>query len=292
MQTKPCGNTGVIRVDEYEHLVLERDGDVLYFSMNVKPIPCYTWALVRDIHSFQSMMAATPERARCLVLASTTPGIFSLGGDLDLFRTVGERRDRQMLMEYAEACATVLHNHMNAPDAVTISLLEGDALGAGFESALASDIVIAEKGIRAGFPEVLYDLVPGHGAFYLLARRLGVKHAEEMIREGNVHAIEDLYAIGLIDILVEPGKGRQTVRELVRDNEKSWNSFQALQHIKRHHQAITKEAILASAYIWVDASMRLSTRNVRKMEKLVSAQLRRVGLSVPPVLRHSNSVAA
>jgi len=289
--TNSC-DANIIRADEYQNLVLERDGDALYFSMNVKPIPCYTWALVRDIHSFQSMVAAGHERARCLVLASSTPGIFSLGGDLELFRAVGERRDRNLLIQYAELCATVLHNHMSAPDVVTVSLLEGDALGAGLESALASDIVVAEKGIRAGFPEVLFDLVPGHGAFYLLARKLGAKRAEALIRDGNVHSIEDLNAMGLIDVLAEPGKGRQAIRDLLRENQKSWNSFRALKHIKRHHQAITQDAILASAYIWVDAAMRLSPRSVRKMEKLVSAQLRRVGLAVPAMIRHSDSVAA
>ena len=47
----------------------------------------------------------------------------------------------------------------------TISLVQGDALGGGFEAALCGDIIIAEKQARFGFPEVLFNLFPGMGAY-------------------------------------------------------------------------------------------------------------------------------
>jgi DSF synthase len=217
------------------------------------------------------------------VFASQSPGLFSLGGDLALFRSVIETQDRETLTRYAEDCVSILHNHLNTPETVTVSLLEGDALGAGFESALSSDIIIAERGVRAGFPEVLFNLVPGHGAFYLLARRIGAKAAERMILEGNVHSAEELHALGLIDILVDKGEGRRAIRALLANERKSWNAFCALQHIKRHHLPVTHEALSASARIWVDAAMRLTDRNLRMMERLVHAQERRLGQATPNV---------
>ena len=57
----------------------------------------------------------------------------------------------------------------------TIALLEGDALGGGFESALSCDVVIAEKHVKAGFPEVLFNMFPGMGGLSFLSRRVGRK---------------------------------------------------------------------------------------------------------------------
>lgn len=265
----------------YRNLVTHQDGEgeSLWFAMNVQPRPCFTWDLIRDILSFQETFAreGSAARPRCLVFASATPGIFSLGGDLSLFQTVIEGQDRAMLAQYARDCVTVLHNHLYAPGVVTVSVLEGDALGAGLESALSSDIVIAERGITAGFPEVLFNLVPGHGALFLAARRIGMAAAERMIRDGNVYTAEQLHAMGLVDILVDKGEGRGAVRELLSSQRRSWNAFHALQQIKRLHQPVTHEALTASAEIWVDAAMRLSKRDLRMMERLVRAQERRLG---------------
>ena len=42
----------------------------------------------------------------------------------------------------------------------TISLVQGDALGGGFESALSSDIIVAEESAQLGLPEILFNLFP------------------------------------------------------------------------------------------------------------------------------------
>jgi DSF synthase len=234
--------------------------------------------MTRDVIAFQEAFAARAHRPRVLVWSSETPGVFSLGGDLTLFRSLIETRDRKTLAQYADDCVTGLYNHLNTPDSVTVSLLEGDVLGAGLEMALTSDIVIAERGGSAGFPEVLFNLVPGHGAFHLLARRIGMQSAEKMIRDGSKFTVEELHTMGLVDVLVDKGQGRQAVRDLLKTHDKTWNAFQALHHIKRQYMPITREALSASARIWVDAAMRLSDRNLRMMEKLVRAQEKRLAL--------------
>jgi DSF synthase len=285
-----------LELDRYENLNTYRDvdGEVQYFAMDVRPRPCFTWGVMRDILAFQQRFTANPAGARCLVLASDNPNFFSLGGDLSLFQTLIEKNDRETLAQYAADCVDALHNHLtlSVPGIVTVSLLEGDTLGAGFETALSSDVVIAERGVRLGFPEVLFNLVPGHGAFYLLARRIGPRAAEALIHNGQVHTAEELHAQGLIDILVDKGQGRQAVRDLLDSNRKTWNAYCALQHIKRHHQPVTREALSASAAIWVDAAMRLTSRNLRMMERLVNAQQKRINTTAPKVPVQVAPVAA
>lgn len=268
----------------YENLSVFSDAEreTLYFSMNVRPRPCFTWDLLRDFLAFQERLIQSLRletlRPRCLVYASETPHVFSLGGDLSLFKLAIETKDRAMLTRYADDCVNALHNHITTPELVTVSLLEGDALGAGLETALGSDVIIAERGVRAGFPEVLFNLIPGHGAFHLVARRVGPQMAEKMIRSGTVYTAEELHALGLFDIIVDCGEGRRAVRELIQSQKKSWNAYRALQHVKRRHAPVTREMLQANAEIWVDAAMNLTDRDLRMMERLVRAQDKRTGI--------------
>ena len=261
----------------YQNLVTQHDDASLttWFSMNSHPRPSFTWSLVRDILRFQEHLPRDTERLRYLVFASRTNGIFSLGGDLTMFQQVIENQDRTNLGLYAEDCATVLFNHLNAP-AVTISLLEGDAVGAGLESAISSDVVIAERTMHGGFPEVLFNLVPGHGAYQLVARRAGPRQAEEMILSGKMYSAEELHALGLIDILIEPGTGRDAVREFQERHARHWNSYRALTMIRRLHMPVSRELLSASSAIWVEAAMHLGQRDLKLMQRLVRAQDRRL----------------
>ena len=54
-------------------------------------------------------------------------------------------------------------------------------MGGGFEAALAGNVLVAERGTRLGFPEVLFGLFPGMGAYTLLRRRVDAVTAEKII---------------------------------------------------------------------------------------------------------------
>src|SRR3990172_8355499 len=183
----------------YEQLETYYDASAraMWFSMAPRPRPCCTWELVKDILRFQQSMRAfldsrdphQPPPIHYLIFGSNVPGVFSLGGDLALFRSIILAKNRDSLAQYAEQCVTILYNHMTGlgKKLMTISLLQGDALGAGFESALSSSVVIAERGIRAGFPEIIFNLIPGHVAYHLLARRKDPAHAEKIILGGRLY---------------------------------------------------------------------------------------------------------
>ena len=51
--------------------------------------------------------------------------------------------------------------------------MQGECLGGGFEAALSSDVIVAEKSARFGFPEILFNLFPGMGAYSFLERKIG-----------------------------------------------------------------------------------------------------------------------
>jgi DSF synthase len=129
--------------------------------------------------------------------------VFNLGGDLALFRTAIERRERSTLAHYGRACVDVLYRwwkNANTP-LTTIALVQGEALGGGFECALGSSVIVAEEDARMGFPEVLFNLFPGMGAYSFLSRKVGRRTTEELITSGAIYTARQLYDMGVVDVI-------------------------------------------------------------------------------------------
>ncbi|HMD53434.1 MAG TPA: enoyl-CoA hydratase-related protein, partial [Phycisphaerae bacterium] len=136
----------------------------MWLRWNPAPRPCFNPALLEDLREYCNFMAASGGNIRdgnkvhgieYAVLTSQVPGIFNLGGDLDLFTRLIETKDREGLLSYGLACVNVLYRNFIGHDLqlTTISLVQGDCMGGGFECALSSDVLIAEKSARFGFPE-------------------------------------------------------------------------------------------------------------------------------------------
>ncbi|STD20804.1 enoyl-CoA hydratase [Enterobacter asburiae] len=94
-------------------------------------------------------------------------------------------------------------------------MVEGSALGGGFEAALAHHFVLAQRDARLGFPEIAFNLFPGMGGYSLVARRAGMKLAEELIYKGESHTAEWYEQHGLVDVLFEPGQSYVSTRTFI-----------------------------------------------------------------------------
>ena len=165
------------------------------------------------------------------VTASRIPGVFNVGGDLALFAMLIKAGDREALAHYAKLCIDNMlsaHPSFFSPTLTTISLVQGDALGGGFECALASDVIVAEESAQMGLPEILFNLFPGMGAYSLLARRIGMRAAEELILSGKVLSAAELHKMGIVDVVATDGQGETAVRNWIAKNAKRRNGLQAV----------------------------------------------------------------
>ena len=182
------------------------------------------------------------------------------------------------------ACTEALHlmaNNLFLP-LTTISLAQGDALGGGFEAALSCSVIIAERKARFGFPEVLFNLFPGMGAYSFLARRIGAVKAERIILSGSVYTAEQFQEMGIIDILVEDGGGEGAVHTYVEKHNRRPNAYDSVYRARHRYHSVSLEELTDIADIWVDAAMRIRAKDLRIMEMLVKSQDRlRFGSGVP-----------
>jgi len=250
-------------------------------AMRPSSRPVVTRELLKDMRSVQDAIAEilndNHQHVEYLVLRSEQPGVFNLGGDLHLFADRIRAKDRTGLQAYAYACIDVLYRNARAFDApmVTIALVQGDALGGGFETALSFDVIVAERGAKMGLPEVLFNLFPGMGAYSFLSRKIGMAAAEKLIMSGKVYSAEELYELGVVNVLADPGDGVNAVTDYIARSRRKGNSYRAMSRVKRQVNPVTFDELRKIVDIWVDAALQLGEQDLKKMSRLTSAQLRR-----------------
>lgn len=219
---------------------------------------------------------ATDEPIKYAVIASAIPGVFNLGGDLALFKEAVAAQDRESLVQYGRKCIDNQYPwycNFGLP-MTTISLVQGDALGGGFECALSSTVLIAEESARMGFPEILFNLFPGMGAYSFLHRKVGRRIAEEMIGEGVIYSARQLYDMGVVDVITPDGTGEAAVYSFIRKHGRNANARLGLERVRNGVDPLTHDELIRVVEIWADTALKLSARDLRMMERLLRAQRR------------------
>jgi DSF synthase len=269
--------------------------------LNPQGIACYGPGLLKAMIAHDSALTAQGGRVEVegelhpvsyYVTGARTPGIFNLGGDLALFVMLIKAGDRQALAQYAKLCIDVQHPRSQSffcPGITSIALVQGDALGGGFECALASDVIIAEESAQLGFPEILFNLFPGMGACSLLSRRIGMRAAEELILSGRMLPAYKLHEMGVIDVLAPNGRGESAVREWIATNAKRRNGMQAVFRSRQFVSPVTRQELDGIVELWVDAALRLGERELKMMSRLARAQARRMDQAHPEELAAAQS---
>lgn len=274
--------------NRYTHVELELDPafQAVWARLCYPGRPCISTGLIDDLEQVQNRISriarqayqqGDPDRLRYQILSSRQPGVFCLGGDLELFMQLIRSRDRTGLERYAKRCIDILFdaNTGYGLPFTTIALVQGETLGGGFEAALSANILIAEKSSRFGFPETVFGMFPGMGAFSFLARRIAPALAKRIITSGKVYTADELFQMGVVDQVVEDGKGVAAVHEFIRHQQVRSAGFEGLDKVVEQFNPITRRELMDAVHVWVDTAMQLTEKNMRLMAYLVNAQNRR-----------------
>ncbi len=266
----------------------------LWLYMKSDGRPCFSPELLDELAQSQAVMKRLFETyqpadtcpIRFKVVASRIPGVYNLGGDLNLFIQLIREGNRDKLHAYAVACIDVVYRNAVSSHLpiITIGMVQGDALGGGFETALSCDVIIAERQAKFGLPEVLFNLFPGMGAYSFLSRMVEGRVAEKMLMSGRLYTAEELHEMGIVHEVVEEGEGPRAVQQYIIKNARKHIAHSAIYRAGRTVQPVTYQELIDVVEIWVDAALSLTDQDLKKMERLTKAQDR---LGAPAVRKQA-----
>lgn len=264
----------------------------LFFTMQPNPLPCYTPGLLQSIADAANDVRALINKNleqdghtpwHYVVVNSAYPQIFNLGGDLGLFVEMIRNRDHEGLYNYGKACVDLTYRWSRSLDLpiTGISLIDGTAQGGGLEMALASNIIVAERGALLGFPETNFGLFAGMGAMHFMSQRVSPGEAQQLFLSGKLYNSEEWYERGLIDVLAEPGKGNQAVLDLLRDTDRRRHAREAIRRIRVQQTPVNYDHLLETVSYWAEAALTMSERELGLMERIRKAQTRKLAKRMP-----------
>jgi len=274
----------LLNLDELDVLYDERNQSLWTF-MRPKDRPSFTPTMLADFEQWQGLIKQSfgPDKVplRYLVLGSRAPGVFCFGGDLALFHGLIRERNREGLAAYGYRCVEILDRNMHALDlpVLTIGLVQGQALGGGFEALLSFDFIIAERGSTFGLPEVTFGLFPGMGAHAILSRKLGSALADRIILSNETYTAEDMYDLGIVHQIAPAGEGLAAVREFMAKSDRRHAGLVNARRAMRAATPIAMSEYYEIVDLWADAALQLREQDLKLMQRLAGAQARQSQLA-------------
>ncbi|WP_404808337.1 crotonase/enoyl-CoA hydratase family protein [Mangrovibacter yixingensis] len=270
--------------DRFTQLVgyYEEERRTVWMMLSSQPRPCFNHQLIEEIMNLSYLVKKLGLAVDFWVTGSLVPEMFNTGGDLNFFVDCIRNGKREALRAYARACVDCVHAAARGFDtgAISMAMVEGSALGGGFEAALAHHFVLAQHDARMGFPEIAFNLFPGMGAYSLVARRSGMKLAEELIYKGESHTAEWYHNHGLVDQLFEPGNGYIATRTLIDTFRTKLNGIRAMLRARARVMTLPRSELMDITEDWVESAFTLESRDISYMERLVMLQDRHVATAI------------
>jgi DSF synthase len=271
---------------EYANLAtrLEPETGLLWAHFLHRERACFTAELLADLRHFQGWLRdsfgdCTREEMpfRHLVWASRSPLAWNMGGNLARFTQLIRDQDEAALRTYAYSCIDTVFDNYRALDLpiMTVALVQGDAVGGGFEAMLTNDVVIAERQAKFGLPEILFNMFPGMGAHSLLRRKVGERMARTLIEDGVSRSADEMHELGLVDIVCEPGEGQAALRQFAYDRAGRFATDLALKRARQRADVLGRAELIEIVEMWVELALELGETELRRMDCLGRHQERR-----------------
>jgi 2-(1,2-epoxy-1,2-dihydrophenyl)acetyl-CoA isomerase len=195
---------------EYQNILWEQQDGVGIITLN-RPdaLNALNRAHLVDLNHAVERARFDPS-VRSLVITGAGRG-FSAGADVKEWGSGdGDSEPAAGWVDLAHALITRIYR-MPKP---VVAAVNGVAVGAGCDIALASDLRVASTSARFGQAYIRVGFCPDAGGSFLLPRLIGEARAMEMIYTGRIIDASEADRIGLLNALVEPEELMSTALEL------------------------------------------------------------------------------
>lgn len=209
------------------------------------------------------------ENIKQMILVSANKKVWNMGGDLEMFSNSILQQNESLIKDYAYKCIEVLTviNKRFYSDVIITFFVQGNAFGGGFECVLSGDYVIAEEHTKFSFPEVLFGILPGMGAYSFLARKIGVANADEIVNSGRKWTAKEMQQMGLVDFVCDKGQSVETVLDKIENGELTHDN-----NFKKVSCQVPLAELKQIVDIWLNNILKLDTPQILYMQKIVRAQ--------------------
>jgi enoyl-CoA hydratase/carnithine racemase len=191
----------------------ELKNGVIELALNRAPCNEIGSVTLEELEQF--VAALKNAEAHALIIYSELKCGFCAGADLrELYQRsqeIGKQDAAKGVREFLQRIHAVM-NTLDAAPLTTIAAVHGVTFGGGFELALVSDIIIADKMARFCFPELRLGLIPGFGGIPRLKRDLGNAVVRDLLLTGRSFNATKGQQIGLVSQVVGEGEALRIAR--------------------------------------------------------------------------------
>jgi enoyl-CoA hydratase len=197
---------------KFTRIIYEKKDDVVWITLN-RPEAKNAQDPVTREELIRALELGRDDDDVYVMVITGAGEVFSAGGDIAAFpQNPVEFMEKIGMQVKGKKRPIELTREIPKP---IIAMVNGLALGAGCELAMACDIIIASETARFGQPEIRLGLIPGGGGTQVLPRLVGEKKAKELVFTGDMITAEEALRIGLVNKVVPKEKLRETVEEFV-----------------------------------------------------------------------------
>ncbi|GAX88562.1 enoyl-CoA hydratase/isomerase family protein [Effusibacillus lacus] len=214
----------------FNTLLIETEGGVMVATIN-RPdkLNAFSPQVMKELNEMLDR-AEKDDAVKALVITGAGEKAFVVGNDLTQLAGL----DTIGAYEQMVAGQTTFLRIHEFPKPV-IAMVNGYALGGGFELALSCDMIIASDNAKFGFPEINLNTMPGWGGTQLAAKKLGLNRAKEMIFTGNYYTADNCREFGFVNRVVPKEQLREVTMELAKTlaSKESFSLKMAKQSVNR-----------------------------------------------------------
>lgn len=178
----------------YEHVIYETGPGIATITLNrPKNLNALNQTLLGELAQAVTLAESDPA-IRVLIVTGGGDKAFAAGADIAEFKGM----DPVQALHFVQEAQAVM-NQIERLRKPVLAAVNGYALGAGCELAMACDIIYAADSAKFGQPEVNLGIIPGAGGTQRLLRRVGMQRAKELIYTGEAIDAQEAHRIGLVN---------------------------------------------------------------------------------------------
>jgi len=184
----------------------EVTGSTARITLDAPPLNILTASMMDQLEA--ALERADRDRTLTAVAICANGKAFSAGAD------VGEHRPEQapaMIASFSR-----LFRRLGAIELPLVMVVDGAALGGGFEIAMMADVLLASDRAAFGQPEIRLGFFAPVGVAWL-ARRIGAGRAVEVTGTGRTYSAAEMHAMGLVTRVVAPSELDAAMTKVLTD---------------------------------------------------------------------------